>query len=128
VSEDRPIILVVEDDAEIRGAILEILEDRGYEPRPAINGKDALSILAQLKRRPCLILLDVMMPVMDGRTFREVQLRSPQLADIPVVMISASRDVEDTAAELGVLEYLKKPVEMRTLLSLTERYCREATG
>src|SRR5881392_3915466 len=91
--EEAGPVLVVEDDEDIRDSLVEFLGDEGYEARGAGNGREALSLLAAIAPPPCLIILDLMMPVMDGRTFREEQLRRPDVADIPVIVISAYRDL-----------------------------------
>jgi CheY-like chemotaxis protein len=115
-------VLVVDDDVEIRDALVEILVDNGYEAWSAANGREALRTLQEGKR-PCLILLDLMMPVMDGRAFREEQLRTPELAGIPVVLVSAYRDVEARAAGLQAIAHLSKPLEINELLRVTRLYC-----
>ena len=83
----------------IRDSIVEFLDDNGYQAVGASDGRDALDKLTASDPPPCLILLDLMMPIMDGRSFREQQLQTPQLASIPVVVFSAYRDVAKT--ELG---------------------------
>ena len=91
-------VLVVDDDLDIRSALIDVLEDHGFEAKGAINGRDALDKLqAAGEEKPCLIVLDLMMPVMDGRAFRETQLGKPALAGIPVLIISAYRDIDQIA-------------------------------
>jgi len=87
-------ILVVDDDRDIRDSLVEVLGEHGYPVIGAGNGVEALEILRTSAPPPSLILLDLMMPVMDGREFRERQLENPALADIPVIVISAYNDVE----------------------------------
>jgi len=116
-------VLVVEDDLEIRESLIEILEDQGYEALGAGNGLEALDRLRAPGPQPCLIFLDLMMPRMDGRAFREEQLRSPELASIPVVVISAFRDVSHIALELKAADLLKKPFKLQELVSVTRRHC-----
>ena len=115
-------VLVVEDDLEIRESLMEILEDHGYEPLGAENGLEALDKLRTSEPRPCLILLDLMLPKMDGRAFRQEQLRTPQFANIPVVVVSAFRDVAETALELKA-EFLRKPFKPAELVQVAQRYC-----
>jgi CheY-like chemotaxis protein len=117
-------VLVVEDDLEIRESVMEILEEHGYEPVGAQNGLEALDKLRSPGPTPCLILLDLMMPLMDGRAFRQVQLQSPELASIPVVVISAFRDVAQALQEMKVADLLKKPFKLQELVGLAQRYCR----
>jgi CheY-like chemotaxis protein len=115
-------VLVVEDDLEIREALMEILEDQGYEAVGAGNGFEALDRLRD-GPQPCLIFLDLMMPRMDGKTFRQEQLRSPEIASIPVVVISAFRDVGAIAQELKASDLLRKPFQLQELVSVTRRHC-----
>jgi len=116
-------VLVVEDDVEIRESLIEILEDQGYEAVGAGNGFEALDRLRAPGPQPCLIFLDLMMPRMDGRAFRQEQLRSPELASIPVVVITAFRDVDPSALELQATDLLKKPFKLQELVSVTRRHC-----
>jgi len=114
-------ILVVEDDSDVRDALIELLEYRGHLVVGAANGREALDRLRS-NTRPALILLDLMMPVMDGWQFRAEQLRDPSLAPIPVVLISADGNVAQKAAAIGVASYLQKPVEADSLFAAIERY------
>lgn len=119
------VVLVVEDDPDIRATLCEALEDNGYTAVGAGNGVEALAYLRGAAERPCLILLDLMMPVMDGQTFRAEQRADAALAAIPTIVISAYRDLERYAAELAT-EYLPKPVRLDTLLETARRYCDAA--
>jgi CheY-like chemotaxis protein len=116
-------VLVVDDDADIRETVIEVLEEHGHAAIGAANGNEALAHLRANADQPCLILLDLMMPVMDGRTFREEQLKDPALSPIPVVVISAFRDVVDTASQMNVAGHVKKPISLDDLVSLVDRYC-----
>ena len=118
------VVLVVEDDIDIRATMCEALEDNGYKAVGAANGLEALAYLRGSNERPSLILLDLMMPVMDGQTFRAEQRADPALASIPVVVISAYRDVDRYASELAA-ECLAKPVRLDTLLETARRHCDE---
>ncbi len=120
-------VLVVDDDADIREAMIEVLQEHGHAATGAANGSEALIALRAASDQPCLILLDLMMPVMDGRQFREEQLRDPLLSPIPVIVISAFRDGAQTAAEMKVAAHVKKPVSLRDLVQLVERFCPHAT-
>ena len=115
-------VLVIEDDFDIREGLMEFLEDHGYRPVGAIHGQEALQKLGGADLRPCLIILDLMMPVMDGRTFREQQLQRPGLCEIPVLIISASKDAERTAKELRT-SHLTKPVNLTVLLQVVRQHC-----
>jgi len=109
----------------IRDSIVEFLDDNGYQAVGAADGQEALNKLAATDPLPCLILLDLMMPVMDGRSFREHQLQTPQLAAIPVVVFSAYRDVARTATELNAAGHLSKPLKLPELLRTVQRHCRD---
>jgi CheY-like chemotaxis protein len=111
-------ILIVDDDTDVREVLGELLADEGYETRMCPNGRAALEMLRG-GARPRLILLDLMMPVMDGWQFRAEQLRDATLCDIPVVVMTASRGVDRN--DLGGAEVLQKPVGLGDILEAVER-------
>jgi CheY-like chemotaxis protein len=115
-------ILIVEDDDDIREALTQILELEGYVVREAVNGREALDICAE-DPPPHLILLDLMMPVMDGWQFRSEQMKDPRLAKIPVVVISADAGVHEKVASLGAASVLPKPISLDRLLKAVETIC-----
>ena len=115
-------VLVVEDDADCRDAVGVMLEAAGYDVVGAENGKVALDRLRDTAR-PCVIVLDLMMPVMDGWRFRAEQLRDDALATLPVVIMSGAAQVDERAQQLGVQDYIAKPVEPEQLLNMLSRYC-----
>ena len=120
------LVLVVDDDAGIRDALADLLGDEGYTVVTAANGADALQVLrAQPSPRPCVILLDLMMPVMDGQQFYAEQQRDPALASIPTVVVSADMNVKQKAAAFAG-KYLSKPVQVEAVLSTIERHCAAA--
>ena len=112
-------VLVVEDDEDVREAVATILEDEGYEVVTACHGREALDVLAS-GARPCVVLLDLMMPVMDGWQVLEEMQRHAALATIPVIVLSASRDAGPPAP--NVCRYLKKPIGLDVLLSEVEAH------
>src|SRR6266704_1344448 len=116
-------VLVVEDDFDLRDALVPILEYEGHRVVSAANGKEALERLRTMPP-PSLILLDLMMPVMDGEQFRAQQLRDPALASIPVVVVSAHASAEERAALLGAAGCVKKPFEIEDLLEQVRRSSR----
>lgn len=116
-------ILVVEDDADIREAISQILEFEGYHVACVANGQEALDYLRH-ENKPGLILLDLMMPVMDGWQFRAEQQKDSQFSDIPVIIVSADGRVYQKATAIGAAGYLKKPVELEILLDAVDKHCR----
>jgi CheY-like chemotaxis protein len=114
-------ILVVDDDPDIRDSMREVLEDEGYKVSCVGNGREALDHLKTASPRPCVILLDLMMPVMDGWQFRKEQKKlEPEIANIPLVVITATgkRPVLVDAAEL-----VMKPLDLNRLFEAVERYC-----
>ena len=116
-------VMVVEDDVDIRQALIEILEDHGFGTLGARDGAEALSILSHATELPCVILLDLMMPVMDGSSFRQAQLQDPRLASIPVVVLSAYRDVDRHAAPIDAVSVLRKPPSVRELVTVLRAHC-----
>jgi CheY-like chemotaxis protein len=119
-------ILLVEDDAEIRTTIAEVLTDEGYVVRAAENGRDALEQL-RTAPLPSLIILDLMMPVMNGVEFRREQLNDPSTADVPVLVMSADTNVRNIAKQLQA-PYIRKPVALGELLKVVDQNCRQDGG
>jgi CheY-like chemotaxis protein len=113
-------ILVVEDDDDIREVVEEVLSSEGYQVDVAKDGIDALGKLDGAARPP-LILLDMMMPRMDGETFLRALRDRPALADAPVVVISGNATVREKASALNASACLVKPFELDELLGLVRR-------
>ena len=116
-------ILVIDDDHDLRESLVDALIDTGHEVTSAENGDDALRILGATENLPRLILLDLMMPVMDGIEFRARQRADARLRDIPVVVLSADAAVQERAREMGVSGHCRKPVNLTQLYALVERCC-----
>jgi CheY-like chemotaxis protein len=114
-------VLVVEDDADAREAMKSVLELHGYPVVTAADGSEALDRLRN-GLKPCLILLDLMMPGMDGFQFVNEKRQDPRISAIPVVIYSGHHDAKANAARLGAQGYFQKPVEVEGLLKLVERY------
>ncbi len=115
--EHRHGVLLVEDDYDTRDAFIAILESLGLAAVGAANGREALEQLWG-GLRPCLIILDMAMPEMDGYAFRRAQLADPTLSDIPVaVMSGAGWAVERDARALGLTTFLRKPIDPEQLLA-----------
>jgi CheY-like chemotaxis protein len=115
-------VLIVEDDPAIREMLVAVLEDEGYHVATAEHGQAALDYLARTAERPRAILLDLMMPTMNGWQFREVQRRTPGIADIPVIVLSAIARLDDERVQLDVAATITKPVDIPTLLETIEPY------
>jgi CheY-like chemotaxis protein len=116
-------VLVVEDDIDIRETTVEALTDHGYDVLSAGNGREALETLRRSAVLPCVILLDLMMPIMNGKEFRREQVRDATLAHIPVVVVSAFADAAKEARQLGAVDCLEKPLTLAVLLATAKRYC-----
>lgn len=110
-------VLVVDDETDIRECVADLLEREGYSTRQAPDGAVALA-LAHSAPRPSAIVLDLMMPVMNGWQFRERQLADPAIAGIPVIVVSAAN-----GHELKANAALAKPFEIDALLSTVEHVC-----
>jgi two-component system, chemotaxis family, chemotaxis protein CheY len=115
-------VLVVEDDNDVREALLHVLHAEGYRAVPACDGLDALTQL-EGGLEPCVILLDLMMPRMNGWQFVEKQ--RARGGSVPIVVVSAY-DAPEKLRSLGVVEYLRKPVDIDVLLGIVARFCRAA--
>ena len=109
-----PPVLIVEDDPDSRNMLAALLGLHGYRTVTAANGLEALELAR--RERPGVILLDLMMPVMDGQTFRREQLNDATLAGIPVVVLSAHAQTAELSRELGVAAHLLKPFDLDQLL------------
>ena len=116
------VVLVVDDDPDIRDSLADVLKDEGYQVVTAVDGREALVKLRGAGPVPCLILLDLMMPVMSGPQFYAEKQRDPALAQIPVVIVSADGNVRQKAASLGS-EYIAKPVRIEQVLDVLDRHC-----
>lgn len=119
VASSRPSLLVVEDDPDVVGVLDILLTSEGYRVTSARNGAEALSLLRD-GDHPSLILLDLMMPVMDGWQFRTIQRDEAPLAEIPVVIMTGAGEPLD-ADQLAADAFLKKPVDLTDLLTVIKR-------
>lgn len=114
-------ILVVEDDTSIRELLVELLESEGYSVTSAINGLEGLKLL-ESGEKPNLILMDLMMPVMDGYTFRSEQLNNLEWAKIPTVVMSAEANAREKMKAYNITAFLSKPVELEIILDTVAKY------
>ena len=119
MNESRGSILVVEDDHDIRVSVRALLEDEGFQVLTVTDGRSALELLER-GDRPRLILLDLMLPVMDGWHFAERVRVRPRLAGIPIVIMSAYDDPPPPAGAVG---FVKKPLDVDQLLRLVAAHC-----
>jgi CheY-like chemotaxis protein len=118
----RPAVLIVEDDRDVALTINDVVEDSGYRALCAANGREALSLLEV--EIPALMLIDLFMPVMNGVELLKIIKKSPKLASIPRVIMTAAND-----QMIGVREdvtVLYKPVDFDALTRLLQRYCDPA--
>lgn len=117
-------ILVVEDDQGIRDVLRFSLESEGYKVFTAENGKVALDVLSQISK-PCLVLLDLMMPIMNGWDFVDALDKDVTLAAIPVVIVSAFSEQTRIIKSQG---FVKKPVDLDTLFQVVKEWCPAKNG
>jgi CheY-like chemotaxis protein len=115
-------ILIVEDDADTRAAMQFFLEAHGYTVMVASDGAQGLAKL-RAGLRPCLILLDLMMPEKNGFQFRVEQVLDPELSEIPVVVYSGNADAHAHANVLGGVTHLTKPLDLDKLLAAVKTCC-----
>ena len=122
-------LLLVEDDHDIRETIAEMLIDEGYDVVTASDGREGLERLGSMGP-VCLVLLDLMMPIMDGWQMRAAMLADPAIADIPVVVVSGAADLDTAVASMRVAGRLTKPMRGEALLEIVGKYCarHDATG
>ncbi|HTL37270.1 MAG TPA: response regulator [Kofleriaceae bacterium] len=109
-------LLIVEDDPDIRESLGELLGAEGFEVSLADNGKSALDHLGACENLPQVILLDLMMPVMSGEQFRFAQLADARWATIPIVIMSAAQELDQTGERLKAAAVLKKPLGIDPLI------------
>jgi CheY-like chemotaxis protein len=119
-------IFIVEDASDIQMLLRRFLEKRGYCVTCASHGKEALQKLGESAEPPDVILLDLMMPVMDGFEFRKAQISDPKLAQVPVVVMTADGNIESDNQRLQVAELVRKPFDAGSLLKIIDRLRAEA--
>jgi CheY-like chemotaxis protein len=114
-------LLVIDDEPDVRAVLLELLTMNGHTGIPASNGLEALQLLRTRSTLPQVILLDMIMPVLDGWGFLAERGKDPRLAIIPVIVISATPGIERRAQAAGATTVLRKPVNPDVLLSAVVR-------
>jgi DNA-binding response OmpR family regulator len=122
VKNPRKTVLLVEDDDDERDALAALLEQEDYRVLQAPNGAEALKLLEAQPGQCQIILLDLMMPIMNGLDFRRLQKRKAELANIPVVLMSAGAQIAFAVEDLDAAGYVTKPVEISDLLEKVERH------
>jgi two-component system, chemotaxis family, chemotaxis protein CheY len=122
VEVSLPRVLVVDDDGAVRSIVAETLRGEGYQVDEANNGAAALEQLQAVA--PDVILLDIVMPVIDGYEFLERLRQEGGIADIPIVLVSATHALPDAAHNLGVRAVLTKPFDMGILVAIVDRLAR----
>jgi CheY-like chemotaxis protein len=113
-------VLLVDDDPDIRESLSELLDANGYEVLQAENGQIALDVLKKTPRFPCVVVLDLSMPVLDGREFLKLRASDPILRGIPVVVVSGSNQPDEPLE--GIDEFLRKPVKIERLMEIIDQY------
>lgn len=115
-------ILIVDDNISFVGALKELLTITGHDVVTAHNGNEALEILSTMSTLPSLIILDLVMPVMNGFEFRKAQLENKAISKIPVILLTANNSFKDYKEILQAHEFLNKPVEAKDLLYIVENF------
>ena len=117
---EAPTVLVVDDDFDVRDTLSDVLRDAGYLVVSAADGREALALMRS-GPLPDLVVLDLMMPNMNGYEFRAAQRLDPELSSVPVVVLTADRQVHGRREELEAAAYLFKPTRIDDLLAAIER-------
>src|SRR5215217_1600549 len=112
-------VLIIDDDEATRGVLTSVLQSRGFETVVAANGAEAVHRLVEEK--PCVIVLDFEMPVMDGHDFREVQKRVAP--DVPIICVTGAADAEQTARRVGASRVHTKPLDPDALCRAVAELC-----
>jgi DNA-binding response OmpR family regulator len=119
----RRVVLVVEDDEETAVGLREALDLMGYESDVATNGKVALDYLRRTPSKYCVVLLDIMMPVMDGWNFLKERKAEGTMSGIPVIVVTAVLDDRSRAVAAGAVAFLQKPLDLSKLHETLRQYC-----
>lgn len=116
------IILLIEDDADIRESITDLLESEGYQLFTADNGLSGLKTLSTMNPLPSLILVDMMMPQMGGHDFCMEKSKIENYRQVPVVLMSADSDLEQKTKDAGATGYIKKPLDIYKLIAEVDKF------
>jgi CheY-like chemotaxis protein len=126
VTDRAPEVMIVEDDHDTREMLERFLQLEGFEVRTAANGAAALEVLRS-GAPPCVILLDLMMPVMNGWQFREAQARDPEFGKVPVIVVTAAGP-QTGIPSIQADGWLSKPVDLEQLLATITGFCTPPSG
>ena len=118
--DDMPLVLLVDDDDDVRAAFSQALRRRGHQVAEASDGSEALKLLLEAGLRPSLIVLDNDMPNLDGGGFREAQLAEPAIARIPVLLVTGDEEIEALAGALHPVGIVQKPVGFSAFLATVD--------
>lgn len=118
--EECKTVLVIDDDRAIRQTMKDVLEIYGYEVHTAADGREGISKLMSMKVMPCVILLDLMMPGMNGWGFLDFQKSNPTFSGVPVIICSA---YENSAKSIDTKRILIKPVQLDSLVGAVKAFC-----
>jgi CheY-like chemotaxis protein len=121
-------VLVVDDDADSRDSLADVLHEDGFAVITASNGREAFEVLQSAPAKPSVILLDMMMPVMNGWEFRSKQKNDPELASIPVAVFSAQPNIEAAAKSIGAAAYFRKPLSLDDLIETLDSLCLRSSA
>lgn len=116
-------VFVIEDDQDIRESVVEVLQTGGFSADSASSSYEAIEKLKQAEPKPYLILLDLRLPGKDGFEFRKEQRTIPEIAEIPVILLSADVYLPEKMTRIGAIDVLKKPVDIDNLLDTVRRNC-----
>ena len=114
-------ILIIEDEESIRQTLRDVFELKGFTVYSATNGAEGIRELREMPQKPCVVLLDLMMPVVNGWQFLDVQRNDPKLSDIPIIICSA---YEESAKAVHPEGFVAKPVQLATLLAAVNKFCQ----
>jgi CheY-like chemotaxis protein len=120
-TSSRNPVLIIDDNDDARVMVATLLTMLRFRVVTASNGAEGLVLAREYHR--CLIVLDLMMPVMDGRRFRSEQLADPAIRGIPIMVISGKHDAEEVAREMGAISCVRKPISLELLTAQVNAYC-----
>jgi DNA-binding response OmpR family regulator len=121
-------LLIIEDDPPLAEVLAEVLSDEGHEAQFALNGSAGWRLLHEMRELPDVVLLDLMMPGMDGQIFRRKQEADPKLAAIPTLVITGQSVSATSLAALGSLPVMRKPFSLPSLLAAIEELAHTRPG